>query len=70
MSDPRRDELHDLAHALRTPIAIIQGFADLLLRDEGTLSEDQRREYAERIRSAAGDLRAELDQRISLVDRS
>ena len=62
--------MHDLAHALRTPIAIIQGFADLLARDEGALSADQRREYAERIKNAAGDLRDELDSRIQLVDRS
>jgi signal transduction histidine kinase len=69
VSSEERDRTHALAHALRTPIAIIQGFAELLLRDEGELTDEQRRDYAERIRSAAADLRNELDQRLELVDR-
>lgn len=70
MSEAPRELMHDLAHALRTPIAIIQGFADLLARDEGVLSDEQRREYAQRIMDAAGDLRSELDTRLQSVDRA
>jgi signal transduction histidine kinase len=68
VSEVPREPLHDLAHALRTPIAIIQGFADLLARDDGSLSGDQRKEYAQRIMNAAGDLRTELDTRLQAAD--
>jgi signal transduction histidine kinase len=69
VSGQDRDALHELAHALRTPIAVIQGFAELLLRDDGTLTPQQRHDYAERIRTAAGDLRDELDRRLEAAAR-
>jgi signal transduction histidine kinase len=69
VSTEEREVVHKLAHALRTPIAVIQGFAELLIRDEsGELTPDQRRDYAERIRSAAGDLRTALDESLGRVD--
>lgn len=54
-------EVAQLRHDLRTPIAVIAGFAELLCAD-GTLSEEQRRDYAERIVQAAGELRGILDR--------
>ena len=64
MTDESADEvIRDLSHALRTPIAVIQGFAELLLRDkDGTLTLEQRMQYAERIQAAAGDMRNLLDE--------
>jgi signal transduction histidine kinase len=55
------DPLHRLSHALRTPIAVIQGFAELLLRDAGTLTAEQRTHYAGRIHDGAAELREILD---------
>jgi signal transduction histidine kinase len=54
--------IRDLAHALRTPLAVIQGFAELLLRDPASLTPEQQAQYADRIRSAAGDMRDLLDE--------
>ena len=45
-----------LRHDLRTPLTIISGFAELLASEEA-LSDEQRREYARRIVSAAEDMR-------------
>jgi signal transduction histidine kinase len=71
VSTEEREVVHRLAHALRTPIAVIQGFAELLLRDEnGDLTPQQRVDYAERIRGAAGDMRVALDETIQGVDAS
>jgi signal transduction histidine kinase len=55
------DPLHRLSHALRTPIAVIQGFAELLLRDPGTLTAEQRTHYARRIHDGAAEMREILD---------
>ena len=44
----------------------MQGFADLLSRDDGRLTEEQRREYAQRIIGAAGEMREILDAATSL----
>jgi len=54
-------ELAQLRHDLRTPIAVVAGFAELLSSDR-TLTDEQRRDYAERIRHAALELRAILDR--------
>jgi signal transduction histidine kinase len=63
------DPLHRLSHALRTPIAVIQGFAELLLRDTGTLTAEQRTHYAQRIHDGAGELRSILDDAVRDWDR-
>jgi K+-sensing histidine kinase KdpD len=43
MSDAEEDErLVALVHDLRTPLTIVQGFADLLARRGPTLSEEER----------------------------
>jgi signal transduction histidine kinase len=58
-----QEEARELAHALRTPIAVILGFSDLLMRP-GELSEEDRLMYASRIRSGAEELRTILDDRV------
>ena len=45
-----------LRHDLRTPLTIMAGFAELLAGDQ-PLSDEQRREYARRIVTAAEDMR-------------
>jgi signal transduction histidine kinase len=55
------ERLVALVHDLRTPLTIVQGFADLLARRGATLSEDERNEYVARIAAAAGEMKAILD---------
>jgi signal transduction histidine kinase len=50
-----------LVHDLRTPLTIVQGFADLLARRGATLTDDQREEYVTRIVAAATEMKAILD---------
>ena len=59
-----RERMRELAHTLRTPIAVIQGFAELLGR-EGELPEEERQKYASRIRAGAQELRDALDEHMS-----
>ena len=54
------DERRRLRHDLRTPLTIVTGFAEVLAADR-PLSDDQRREYAARIQSAATEIREMLD---------
>ena len=54
------DELRRLRHDLRSPLLVIGGFAQLLGADREISSED-RRKYAERIETAAQELRRMLD---------
>jgi signal transduction histidine kinase len=62
MSDAEEDErLVALVHDLRTPLTIVQGFADLLARRGSTLSEEERDEYVARIAAAAGEMKSILD---------
>jgi K+-sensing histidine kinase KdpD len=44
MSDGQDERLVSLVHDLRTPLTIVQGFADLLSRRGATLTEEQREE--------------------------
>ena len=53
--------LRALVHDLRSPIAVIDGFAQLLERGADTLSADQRADYTRRIVEAAAELKAVLD---------
>jgi signal transduction histidine kinase len=61
MSNGDDERLVTLVHDLRTPLTIVQGFADLLARRDATLSDDQREEYVSRIAAAAGEMKAILD---------
>ena len=50
-----------LVHALRTPLTIVEGFADALLRRGEQMSVEERTEYVERIGDAAREMRELLD---------
>jgi K+-sensing histidine kinase KdpD len=59
------DELRALVHDLRTPLTIVEGFSDLLVRRGAELDAGERDEYARRIAAAAGELRALLDRAVA-----
>ena len=61
MEDGHDERLISLVHDLRTPLTIVQGFADLLVRRGDTLTDDQREEYVARIAAAAGEMKSILD---------
>ncbi len=62
MTDDAEDErLVKLVHDIRTPLTVIAGFAELLERGIGALTEEQRNEYIGRIAAAARELRGILD---------
>ena len=61
MSDGHDELLVSLVHDLRTPLTIVQGFADLLSRRGGSLNDEQRQEYVDRIAAAAGEMKSILD---------
>ena len=56
------DTLRALVHDLRTPLTIVEGFSDLLVRRGAELAPEQRDEYAQRIADAARELRALVDR--------
>jgi signal transduction histidine kinase len=57
------DERRRLQHDLRSPLTIIAGFAEILAGDR-VIADEARRDYAQRILTAAKDLRAMLDERL------
>ena len=57
---PEADRLSTLRHDLRSPLVLIDGFAQLLASGR-ELDDDLRRQCAERIRAAAAELRALVD---------
>ena len=61
MSDGHDEGLVSLVHDLRTPLTIVQGFADLLSRRGVSLSDEQRQEYVDRIAAAAAEMKSILD---------
>ena len=54
------DELGRLRHDLRNPLTVVIGFAELMA-GERQLSEEQRRDYSERVLDAAAEMRALID---------
>jgi signal transduction histidine kinase len=50
-----------LRHDLRTPLTIVTGFAEVLASDK-PITDANRREYAQRIQTAAAELRTMLDE--------
>jgi signal transduction histidine kinase len=50
-----------LRHDLRTPLTIVAGFAEVLAADR-VISETDRREFAQRIHDAAGEIRRLIDE--------
>ena len=61
MRAEHEDPLGSLVHALRTPLTIVEGFADALSRRGAEMSEEERAEYLERIGEAAREMRDLLD---------
>jgi len=55
------DPLAKLIHDLRSPLMVAEGFAQLLARDDGKLTAEQRADFAERVQAAMADMRALLD---------
>jgi K+-sensing histidine kinase KdpD len=54
-------QLRSLVHALRTPLTIVEGFADALAHRGEAMSDADRAEYVERIGDAAREMRELLD---------
>jgi signal transduction histidine kinase len=59
-ADPQ-ERLRRLTHDLRTPLTVVEGFADLLDRRFDGLDDAARRDYLARIAEAARELRGILD---------
>jgi K+-sensing histidine kinase KdpD len=55
------DELQKLVHDLRTPLTLVEGFSDLLVRRGDELPASERDEYVQRIAAAAREMRELLD---------
>jgi signal transduction histidine kinase len=53
--------LAKLVHDLRSPLMVAEGFAQLLARDTGSLTAEQRADFAGRVQAAMADMRALLD---------
>jgi signal transduction histidine kinase len=56
----RAEARRRLRHDLRTPLTIVAGFAEVLAADR-PVSEDDRRDYAARIVTAAQEIRELID---------
>jgi K+-sensing histidine kinase KdpD len=56
------DELRALVHDLRTPLTLVSGFSDLLVRRADDLPAPERDEYVRRIADAAREMRELLDR--------
>ena len=59
--DLPEDERRRLRHDLRSPLTIVAGFAEVLAGDK-PIADESRRDYAERILTAAKELRRMLDE--------
>ena len=60
-TDDADARLRTLVHALRTPLTIVEGFADALVRRGDEMSGEERAEYVERIGEAAREMAELLD---------
>ncbi len=58
-----QDDSRRLRHDLSSPLTIISGFAEILAGDRA-IPDETRREYAQRILTAAKELRTMLDERL------
>ena len=59
---PVRDPLSRLVHDLRSPLAVAEGFATLLARDDGKLTLEQRQDFARRVVESAAEMRRLIDE--------
>ena len=55
------DDLRTLVHDQRTPLTLVEGFSDLLVRRGDELLAAERDEYVQRIAAAAHEMRELLD---------
>ena len=60
MVGPDAEGLARLRHDLRTPLTVVIGFAELMA-GERPLTDDQRRDYAERVLNAGIEIRDLVD---------
>ncbi len=60
MSDTEKTAARRLRHDLRTPLTIVAGFAEILAADR-PVSDEDRRDYAQRIVAAAEEIRELID---------
>ena len=60
-ADDDRTSLRKFVHDARTPVTVVTGFADLLLRSGDTMTEEQVRDALQRIADGATQLRHLLD---------
>ena len=60
MPDPAPDGIAKLRHDLRTPLTVVIGFAEIL-SGERPLTDDERRDYAQRVLSAGIEMRELID---------
>jgi signal transduction histidine kinase len=60
MSEQEVSAASRLRHDLRTPLTIITGFGEILAADR-PVSDEDRRDYAQRIVAAAAEIRAMID---------
>lgn len=54
------EERRRLRHDVRTPLTIVAGFSEVLASDK-PISDEARRDYAQRIQAAVEELRAMID---------
>ena len=62
-------QLGSLVHALRTPLTIVEGFSDALVRRGEQMSPEERVEYAERIHEARPEERRFFREGEGVVER-
>jgi signal transduction histidine kinase len=58
---PTPDGLGRLRHDLRSPLTVVIGFAELLASDR-ELSDEQRRDYAQRVLNSGLEIRELIDR--------
>jgi signal transduction histidine kinase len=55
------ERLQTLVHDLRTPLAVVSGFVEMLLGQGEHLAPERRQEYLERVAAAVSEIRELLD---------
>ena len=60
MPDDTPDGIAKLRHDLRTPLTVVIGFAEIL-SGERPITDDERRDYAQRVLSAGIEMRELID---------
>jgi signal transduction histidine kinase len=60
VSDLSDEDRRRLRHDIRTPLTIVTGFAEVMAADRA-ISDEDRRDYAQRILDAGNEIRTMLD---------